>query len=143
MIGTSPRRTRWGRLGLPLVLAMAVGCASGPKQSTAQYRGRTEEPAASPDPKQPRNAAAAPGPILGVTHVTRGRDLFASTDVHRLLQVVLDLPEPLYAHHALILDVDGRKLSKSKGATSLATLRRQGVTTADIRRQLGFQGSDI
>ena len=79
----------------------------------------------------------------GVTHVTRGQDLFASTDVHRLLQVVLDLPEPLYAHHALILDVDGRKLSKSKGATSLATLRGQGAVAADIRRQLGFQDSDI
>jgi glutamyl-Q tRNA(Asp) synthetase len=77
----------------------------------------------------------------GVTHVTRGQDLFPSTDIHRLLQVLLDLPEPQYAHHALITDDRGEKLSKSKGATSLATLRAQGVTATDIRRRLGFHDS--
>jgi glutamyl-Q tRNA(Asp) synthetase len=70
----------------------------------------------------------------GVTHVTRGRDLLPATDVHRLLQVILDLPEPLYHHHRLLTDDAGRKLAKSARDTSLASLRRAGVTPADIRR---------
>ena len=79
----------------------------------------------------------------GVTHVTRGLDLFAATDVHRLLQALLDLPEPVYAHHGLIVGDDGRKLSKSQGATSLATLRAQGVSATDVRRRLGFDDDAI
>jgi glutamyl-Q tRNA(Asp) synthetase len=77
----------------------------------------------------------------GITHVTRGIDLFAATDLHRLLQVLLDLPEPIYAHHTLIMGPDGRKLSKSAGDTSLAQLRARGIAGDDIRRQLGFPAS--
>jgi glutamyl-Q tRNA(Asp) synthetase len=75
----------------------------------------------------------------GVTHVTRGRDLFAATDLHRLLQLLLDLPEPLYDHHRLITDAEGRKLAKSAAATSLCQLRRQGLTPADVRRLIGLE----
>lgn len=74
----------------------------------------------------------------GITHVTRGMDLVAATDLHRLLQVLLDLPEPLYHHHRLITDASGRKLAKSAGDTSLAALRRQGMTPAGIRQRLGL-----
>jgi glutamyl-Q tRNA(Asp) synthetase len=77
----------------------------------------------------------------GITHVTRGRDLEQATSVHRLLQVLLDLPEPIYHHHPLVLGDDGHKLSKSAGDTSLAELRRRGVTLADIRRRLGFEAT--
>jgi glutamyl-Q tRNA(Asp) synthetase len=73
----------------------------------------------------------------GVTHVTRGRDLFAATGLHRLLQVLLDLPQPVYHHHRLILDGSGRKLAKSARDTSLASLREAGATPADIRRLVG------
>src|SRR4029077_10579700 len=72
--------------------------------------------------------------LQGVTHVVRGRDLFWSTSVHRLLQALLDLPAPNYHHHRLILDADGKKLSKSTQATGLRELRAQGLTAADIRR---------
>ena len=41
---------------------------------------------------------------LGVTDVVRGRDLYAATDVHRLLQALLGLPTPLYHHHSLLVD---------------------------------------
>ena len=74
----------------------------------------------------------------GVTHVTRGRDLFAATDLHRLLQVLLDLPAPLYHHHRLITDDRGRKLAKSARDTSLRALRERGATPADIRRLVGL-----
>jgi glutamyl-Q tRNA(Asp) synthetase len=74
----------------------------------------------------------------GITHVTRGRDLFAATDIHRLLQVLLELPRPLYAHHRLIVDADGRKLAKSARDTSLAELRAAGVSPDGIRRLIGL-----
>jgi glutamyl-Q tRNA(Asp) synthetase len=74
----------------------------------------------------------------GVTDVVRGVDLYRSTDVHVLLQQLLGLPTPRYVHHPLVLDASGEKLSKSRGATGLADLKRQGSTAADIRSQLGF-----
>ena len=76
--------------------------------------------------------------LQGITHVTRGRDLFNATDIHRLLQVLLGLPEPVYSHHRLIVDVAGRKLSKSARDTSLAELRAAGMTPADIRHLVGL-----
>lgn len=74
----------------------------------------------------------------GVTHVTRGRDLLAATDLHRLLQRLLGLPEPLYHHHRLITDSSGRKLSKSARDVSLRALRKEGVTPAEIRRLIAL-----
>jgi glutamyl-Q tRNA(Asp) synthetase len=74
----------------------------------------------------------------GVTEVVRGEDLFWSTSVHRVLQTLLELPAPSYHHHRLILDADGRKLSKSTQATGLRELRSQGVTPLDIRRLVGL-----
>jgi glutamyl-Q tRNA(Asp) synthetase len=76
--------------------------------------------------------------LQGVTHVVRGQDLFHATSVHRLLQGLLGLPEPVYCHHRLVLDTDARKLSKSTRATGLRELRAQGVTARDIRRLLGL-----
>ena len=72
----------------------------------------------------------------GVTDVVRGADLFAATGLHRLLQVLLGLPEPRYHHHRLVLDGDGLKLSKSRQAPSLRALRHEGATPGDIRRRL-------
>jgi glutamyl-Q tRNA(Asp) synthetase len=72
--------------------------------------------------------------LQGVTDVVRGQDLFRSTSVHRLLQKLLDLPQPAYRHHRLVLDAAGQKLSKSTRATGLRELRAQGATPGDIRR---------
>lgn len=74
----------------------------------------------------------------GVTHVTRGIDLYQATGLHRLLQVLLDLPEPVYTHHRLIRWSDGRKLSKSSGDMGLRALRDEGATATDIRRAIGI-----
>jgi glutamyl-Q tRNA(Asp) synthetase len=74
----------------------------------------------------------------GVTHVTRGRDLFQATGLHRLLQVLLGLPEPLYQHHRLLVDAGGRKLAKSAGDTGLEALRAAGASAADVRRMVGL-----
>jgi glutamyl-Q tRNA(Asp) synthetase len=74
----------------------------------------------------------------GVTDVTRGMDLFAATDLHVLLQSLLSLPVPDYAHHSLITDGGAEKLAKSRGSKSLADLRAEGWTPENVRRRLGF-----
>jgi glutamyl-Q tRNA(Asp) synthetase len=83
-------------------------------------------------------AVAIDDALQGVTDVVRGQDLFWSTGIHRLLQALLGLPEPIYHHHRLILDGGGRKLSKSTLATSLRDLRATGATPADVRRMVGL-----
>jgi glutamyl-Q tRNA(Asp) synthetase len=76
--------------------------------------------------------------LQGVTHVVRGRDLEAGTDIHVVLQRLLGLATPLYHFHPLLLDETGEKLAKSRGSESLADLRAQGVTAGAIRTRLGF-----
>ena len=74
----------------------------------------------------------------GISHVVRGQDLAAATDLHVLLQHLLGLPSPAYHHHGLIRDRGGDKLAKSKGSESLADLRSSGVTPDAVRAMLGF-----
>ncbi|RYY10051.1 MAG: tRNA glutamyl-Q(34) synthetase GluQRS [Alphaproteobacteria bacterium] len=62
----------------------------------------------------------------GVTDVVRGVDLFAATDVHRVLQALLGLAVPAYHHHPLVVDAAGRRLAKRDGALSLAEMRDGG-----------------
>lgn len=72
----------------------------------------------------------------GVTHVTRGEDLFESTHIHRALQAVLGLPVPLYCHHSLLRDNEGKRLAKRDGARSIASLREAGYTPQQVRDSL-------
>ena len=74
----------------------------------------------------------------GVTLVTRGEDLLPATHVQRLLQALLALPAPAYAHHRLILDEQGRKFSKRDQAATLRSLRQAGVTPQAIFARLGL-----
>ncbi len=74
----------------------------------------------------------------GVTHVVRGRDLFVYTHVHRLLQALLDLPEPTYWHHDLLVDGEGSKLAKSRESASLKDRRlagQDGLAMTDALRR--------
>jgi glutamyl-Q tRNA(Asp) synthetase len=76
--------------------------------------------------------------LQGVTHVVRGTDLEAATDLHVLLQALLELPTPAYHHHGLIRDPIGDKLSKSLASESLRDLRERGTSAGEIRERLGF-----
>ena len=78
----------------------------------------------------------------GITHVVRGRDLESATDVHRVLQCLLDLPDPCYHHHKLLVGDDGAKLAKSSRSTALRDLRADGWTLADVRRAVGLGAGD-
>jgi glutamyl-Q tRNA(Asp) synthetase len=74
----------------------------------------------------------------GITHVTRGLDLFPATDLHRLLQELLGLPQPIYHHHRLVTDTAGRKLAKSARDTTLRSLREGGISPREVRRIIGL-----
>ena len=67
-----------------------------------------------------------------ITHVTRGRDLMAATHIHRVLQLLLGLPEPQYFHHELVRDISGRRLSKQAGDPGFRGLRQDGYSRDDV-----------
>lgn len=72
----------------------------------------------------------------GITLVTRGLDLFASTHVHRLLQALVGLPVPVWHHHPLLVEPDGRKLAKRRGSPALGDLRRAGENGLNLADRL-------
>jgi glutamyl-Q tRNA(Asp) synthetase len=74
----------------------------------------------------------------GVTHVVRGQDLEAATDIHRVLQALLHLPVPVYRFHPLVRDDAGIKLAKSRGSRALADLRSEGISPDEVRGMLGL-----
>jgi len=73
-----------------------------------------------------------------VTHVTRGQDLFEATKIHVILQKVLGLPTPVYHHHTLVRDENGKRLAKRDDARAIAKFRAEGATPEDIRRMVGL-----
>ena len=74
----------------------------------------------------------------GVTHVTRGADLFEGATIHVVLQKLLGLPSPIYHHHRLMRDDQGKRLAKRDDARALAKYRAEGATPQDIRRMVGL-----
>jgi len=76
--------------------------------------------------------------LQGMTHVIRGQDLFEATHVQRLLQALLGLPAPVYRHHRLLTGPDGKRFAKRDRAETLRSLREQGMSASDLRKELGF-----
>ena len=76
--------------------------------------------------------------LQDVTLVTRGEDLFAATHVHRLLQGLLGYPPPDYCHHALLMNAEGKRLSKRDGAVAIRVSRQQGRTPQEVRAMAGW-----
>jgi glutamyl-Q tRNA(Asp) synthetase len=74
----------------------------------------------------------------GITHITRGEDLFDATAIHVLLQHLLGLPTPIYHHHRLIRDDKGKRLAKRDDARALSRYRAEGAMPQDIRRMVGL-----
>ena len=74
----------------------------------------------------------------GITHVIRGEDLFETTFVQVLLQALLGLPTPVYHHHRLIRDTDGKRLAKRDDARAISKYRAEGIRPQDIRARVGL-----
>ena len=83
---------------------------------------------------------------LRVTHVIRGKDHLGNADLHAALARALGAEPPAYLHHGLLVGLDGAKLSKRHGATSLAELREAGIPPEAVHRyleELGFPRGDV
>lgn len=78
--------------------------------------------------------------LQGTTLVTRGRDIFPSTHIHRLLQALLGLATPEYWHHRLIEDEAGQRLAKRADSKSIRAYRDQGLSPEEVRRLAGWDG---
>ncbi len=76
--------------------------------------------------------------VQGVELVTRGEDLFEATHIHRLLQAVLGLPVPVWRHHRLLLDAEGRRFAKRDKAPTLRAMREAGRSPQEVRVLAGF-----
>lgn len=74
----------------------------------------------------------------GITEVVRGEDLFEATQIHRILQELLELPTPNYHHHALIRDDTGKRLAKRDDVRALRAYRAAGLSAAKVRALVGF-----
>jgi glutamyl-Q tRNA(Asp) synthetase len=153
---TPAERARLIQTGVPYALRLdsAAACAiagdlhwtergEGPHGETGRVAARPQDwgdaiLARKETPTSYHLSVTIDDALQGVTDVVRGRDLFWSTSVHRLLQDLLGLPQPTYRHHPLVLDPVGRKLSKSTAAAGLRELRASGATPADIRRMVGL-----
>jgi glutamyl-Q tRNA(Asp) synthetase len=152
----SSERERRHRAGEPFALRLAMDAAvaragvltwserdSGPQGQTGSMTAAPQRwgdvvLARKELPTSYHLAVVVDDALQGVTDVVRGQDLFWATSIHRLLQALLGLPEPVYHHHRLFLDDEGRKLSKVTQATSLRELRASGLSALDIRRRLGL-----
>jgi glutamyl-Q tRNA(Asp) synthetase len=149
-------RARWLESGVPYALRLDMAAASeragdlGWIERGAGPDGETGTVAARPQawgdvilarretPTSYHLSVVVDDALQGVTEAVRGEDLFWSTSVHRLLQQLLGLPPSAYRHHRLVLDDEGRKLSKSTLATGLRELRAAGAAPTDIRRLVGL-----
>lgn len=74
----------------------------------------------------------------GVTEAVRGADLREATQIHRLLQALLDLPDIAYHHHALIRDAEGIRLAKRADAKAISKFREEGLSPEDIKMMIGL-----
>jgi glutamyl-Q tRNA(Asp) synthetase len=77
----------------------------------------------------------------GVTHITRGEDLLDATPIHRVLQALLEIPEPQYFHHSLVTDENGKRLAKRDEARSIHALREAGHSAAEVLAMARVHGS--
>ena len=142
------RRLAEGRsFALRLDMARARARAGGPLAWHDRGRGRREARperlgdvvlARKDSPTSYHLAVVVDDHLQGVDLVTRGQDLLDATDVHRLLQALLDLDLPEYHHHGLIVDEDGRRLAKRHASRTLRHLREAGESPAAVRRLAGF-----
>jgi glutamyl-Q tRNA(Asp) synthetase len=147
---SSAERNRRMQMGEAFALRLDVAKAAakaGKLFWEEQGRGRIKaEPATQGDvvlarkdtPTSYHLAVTVDDALQGVTLVTRGTDLFASTHVHRLLQALLGYATPIYRHHELLTDISGRRYAKRDNAISLRALREDGRTPKEVRAMAGF-----
>jgi glutamyl-Q tRNA(Asp) synthetase len=136
--------------GIPYALRLDMGAATARAGELSWRDERTGAQRAQPElfgdvvlarketPASYHLAVVVDDHLQGVSLVTRGEDLFAATHVHRLLQALLEIPPPVWHHHALIADEQGRRLAKRNDAQAIRTYRERGRSPEEIRALAGF-----
>lgn len=79
--------------------------------------------------------------LQGITHVIRGADCAPMTPIHVVIQRLMGWPTPIYHHHRLITDTNGKRLAKINKSKSIAAYRAEGASPDDIRRMVGLPTS--
>ena len=77
---------------------------------------------------------------MAISHVIRGEDHIANTAKQLLLYEALGQPAPVFAHTPLILNQEGRKLSKRDGVTSVGDFRRMGYVAEALTNYMTLLG---
>lgn len=77
--------------------------------------------------------------LQGISHVIRGLDLFEATPIQRLIQTLFGWDEPVYRHHHLMTDANGKRFAKRDGSVTLAALREGGVSADAVRAEVLLQ----
>jgi glutamyl-Q tRNA(Asp) synthetase len=142
-----PLREVWRRGGFALRLDMGRALALAPRRLSFHEYGVGDVAAdagawgdvalARKDtPASYHLAVVVDDALQGVTDIVRGKDLFAATGLHRLLQHLLGVETPSYRHHALLRDAGGEKLSKSRLSKTLRDWRAEGATPERLSRAI-------
>ena len=138
------------RLNLSYAMSLAEEKLGGPLTWTDFYTGpQVCDPSNIGDPVLWRKdnpasynlAVVVDDGLQGINLVTRGLDIYYATHIHRLLQVLLDIPAPVYIHHKLVNDHRGDRLSKTRGSTSIRHMRNTGMSRRDVFRMIGWRYS--
>jgi glutamyl-tRNA synthetase len=77
---------------------------------------------------------------MAISHVIRGEDHIANTAKQLLLYEALAAPLPAFAHTPLILNREGRKLSKRDGVTSISDFRAMGYSPTALANYMTLLG---
>ena len=77
---------------------------------------------------------------MAISHVIRGEDHIANTAKQLLLYEALGYAVPQFAHTPLILNKEGKKLSKRDGVTSISDFRRMGYTAEALANYMTLLG---
>lgn len=77
---------------------------------------------------------------MNITHVIRGEDHIANTAKQILLYEGLGATVPVFAHTPLILNQEGRKLSKRDGVTSIDDFRDMGFLPQAMGNYMSLLG---
>ncbi len=116
---------------------------AGPRGETGEINARPEIfgdaiVARKDAPTSYHLAVAHDDHLQSVSHVVRGKDLFFSTHLHRLLQALLGWTTPIYRHHPLAANADGVRWAKRRQAPTLRNIRKTGVHPTEIFDQVNI-----
>jgi len=80
---------------------------------------------------------------MQISHVIRGEDHLANTAKQILLYEALGLNIPVFAHTPLILNSEGKKLSKRDGVTSISEFKKMGYTSEAMANYMTLLGWSV